>query len=254
MLLDIWSKCKGQTHIHPLNEKAWRIVETQHVTATRKLVDSLEEQTILEELIDSSKPQLSPLLAEYHPLLATPFRYPPLKYGSRFGNKNEHALWYGSLALPIAMAEKAFYQFNFLRASAANFGVIEVALTAFAVQITTQKGIQLTQTPFTKYAALISSPSVYAPSQKLGNAMRRAGVQAFTYQSARAKQSGTNIALFTPKAFSTKKPLQDSFQSWQCIATKSLIEFIRASAIEVESFSFPLQNFLVNGELAQPTN
>ena len=59
----------------------WRAVEAQHVASTRRLVDSNEEQILLETLLEESKPRsFAPL--DY--LLATPFRYPPWTRGSRF--------------------------------------------------------------------------------------------------------------------------------------------------------------------------
>jgi len=72
------------------------MVEAQHVTSTRKLVDSDEEQQILEKEIDHVKPTL-PDDAEFrgiHYLLSTPFRYPPLSHGSRFGTRHERSLWH----------------------------------------------------------------------------------------------------------------------------------------------------------------
>src|SRR5438046_816718 len=110
MAFDVWKECNGIKNIRVINETAWRIVELQEKTSTRKLVDSIEEQKALDELIDESKPTLSISQAMFHPLLYTPFKYPPLKHGSRFGKKTESSLWYGSLNVETTMAEKAFYQ------------------------------------------------------------------------------------------------------------------------------------------------
>lgn len=137
------------------------------LTATSKLVDSLEEQSILEELIESTKPVLAKKLSELHPLLRTPFRYLPLKHGSHFGKRTEHSLWYGSLQLNTAWAEKAFYRFNFLRASQVGYGTVEI-LTVLAVQIKIGKGINLTDHPFCNYTEIISSPISYELRQPLG--------------------------------------------------------------------------------------
>ena len=145
---DLWASNEGINYLTALDEIAWRIVEAQHVTATRKLVDSLDEQILLEEMIESTKPLLAKENINLHPLLYTSFRYPPLKYGSRFGNCYERALWYGSLQIDTAMAERAFYQFNFLRASKADFDLVEIPFTAFSTEIKTKKGIKLTESPF----------------------------------------------------------------------------------------------------------
>lgn len=249
---DIWTKCNGITRICSLNETAWRIVESQEISATRKLVDSLEEQDILEEMIESNKPPLNNDHHNLHPLLYTPFRYPPLQFGSRFGNKIEPALWYGSLKLTTAMFEKAFYKFNFLRASEAQFNIVEERLTAFSTRIKTDKGIKLTASPFAEYTPIISSPTSYDSSQMLGSAMRNADVKAFIFKSARDLNKENNIALFTAAAFSQKKPDESSFQSWQCIAHNHTIEFVRTSSIYPERHYFSIENFMIDGVLPFP--
>jgi len=256
MATKIWTQCNGINHIRLLNETAWRIIESQEMTATRKLVDSFDEQIILDDMIESNKPRVAKEYSNFHSLLYTPFRYPPLKHGSRFGKKMEPSLWYGSLELNVAMSEKAFYLFNFLRASKAKYGIVEQPLTIFSTLIKTDRGIKLSEPPFSKYTSLISSPDSYEISQRLGSAMREANIQAFTYKSARdaAAAAGINIALFTPKAFGHKKPNITSFQSWQCIANNHLIEFSRLSSITRETTSFSVDQFMLNGTLPFPAN
>jgi len=41
-------------------------------------------------------------------LLFPPFRYPPLKWGSRFGTEYQRGLFYGSQLLATALAEVAY--------------------------------------------------------------------------------------------------------------------------------------------------
>lgn len=252
MVVDVWTLCNGAKHICLIQNIAWRIIEAQEMTATRKLVDSLEEQIILEDLIEAEKP---PVLAEYvsyHPLLYTPFRYPPLQYGSRFGKKIEPSLWYGSLELNTAFSEKAFYLFNFLNASEAKFGIVSPQFTAFSAQIKSSKGVKLTSHSFAHYTSLISKPNSYKASQALGAAMRGADIHAFTYYSARDKNKGINVGLFTPSAFQYKNPDEHSFQSWQCIATDKQIEFTQTSAMVSETKQFSLEEFLVGKALVFP--
>ena len=71
----------------------WRAVEAQHVASTRRLVDSNDEQAVLETLLEESKPRsFAPL--DY--LLATPFRYPPGLRGSRFRSAADPGVFYGA--------------------------------------------------------------------------------------------------------------------------------------------------------------
>ena len=53
---EIWRQCKGERHIRPLQGRLVRLVESQEQVATLQLVDTLEEQALLEELLESSKP------------------------------------------------------------------------------------------------------------------------------------------------------------------------------------------------------
>jgi hypothetical protein len=254
MVVDIWTECNGIKQTTLFNETVWRLIEAQENISTRKLVDSFEEQMILEEMVESSKPFIAKEYFHLHPLLYTPFRYPPLKHGSRFGKKTEPSLWYGSLEMRTAMAEKAFYQFNFIRASKAKYGIVEQPLTIFSARVKTESNIKLFASPFSDYTTLISSPDSYEASQKLGSAMREANIQAFSYQSARDQNNGINVALFTPQAFLHKKPDAASFQSWSCISSDELVEFISTSSISINRNSFPLNQFMINGALPFPAN
>ena len=73
MSSNIWTQCAGASRLLSLRLRPWRVVEAQHLVSTRKLVDSLEEQAVLEGLIDSAKPP-DQTAGRLHVLLATPFR------------------------------------------------------------------------------------------------------------------------------------------------------------------------------------
>src|SRR3954463_15070833 len=109
MSSSIWTRCAGDSEIRPLDVSPWRVVEAQHQLSTRKLVDSAEEQMLLEDLIERSKPPAT-AGTRLHYLLATPFRYPPLRHGSRFGSRFVRGIWYGSETRRTAFAEVAYYR------------------------------------------------------------------------------------------------------------------------------------------------
>ena len=252
MTLNIWNECDGKNNITTLNELAWRIVESQDSASTRKLVSSLDEQILLEQMIEEVKPPVPSSYSKLHPLLYTPFRYPPLRHGSRFGRKHEPSLWYGSQKLKTAMADLAFYRFNFLRASEAQFGVVVSQFTAFSVHINTEQAIRLIDDPFSKFRDVISSPVDYSASQELGTVMRDEGISGFNYLSARDPGAGVNIGVFAPAAFAKKLPENVSFQSWQCVADHRVVEFLRTNAIEMETVNFSIDSYLVDGVLPFP--
>ena len=85
MTKNIWTKCGGGKQITQLKETVWRM-ELQNRSFTRNLVDSLEEQEILDRLLEIN------ISYKIDPLLFKPFKYPPLKYGSRFGKRTEPSL------------------------------------------------------------------------------------------------------------------------------------------------------------------
>ena len=67
-------------------------------------------------------------------------------------------------------------------------------------------GLQLQQPPFAAYETLLTDPTDYAITQQLGSVMRVEGVAAFEYVSARDANKGTNVALYTPEAFTVSNP------------------------------------------------
>lgn len=254
MTSDIWNNCRGNKHIIPLQQDAWRVVEDQHNSATRKLVDSLEEHDILEDIIEQVKPKLPEKNRNLnlHYLLATPFRYPPLQHGSRFGKVFEPSLWYGSIELITAFAETAYYRILFLTHTTAKLNMVQTKLSAFPVVIKTNKGIDLSIKPFNKFTKLISSKTNYYHSQALGSVMRAQGVEAFLYYSARDTKQRLNIALFTPMAFKNPTILQNTITSWDCYATTDYVEFSRHT-YQKEYIKFDAEEFMQDHQLPIPT-
>ncbi len=120
MSSSIWTRCGDVSSRRLFAARAFRAVEAQHRISTRKLTDSDAEQVLLEELLEDSKPAVTGELEGLHYLLFTPFRYPPLRHGSRFGVKTERGIWYGSQTLPTCFAEVAYYRLVFLEGTAAD--------------------------------------------------------------------------------------------------------------------------------------
>lgn len=248
----IWTHCGAEANLRRLGGKACRVVEAQHVVSTRKLVDSVEDQQILERLIDESKPPL-PRGAEFdglHYLLSTSFRYPPLAHGSRFGTRAEMSLWYGSARPRTAFAEVAYYRLLFLEGTTADLGPVRVDLSMFRVALRTGRGVDLARAPFDAYRDIIASPDSYAATQRLGREMREDGVEAFRYPSARDRDRGLNYAAFTPGAFVDKVPGVP--ETWHCVATRERVEFTKRDFFEKRTLNFPRSDFEVAGGLPEP--
>ena len=249
----IWTRCAARAELRPLRLRAWRVVEAQHRISTRKLVDSDAEQQLLEELIETGKPPLPADLAPagLHYLLATPFRYPPLRHGSRFAARFERGIWYGSRGPRTAFAESAYYRLLFLAGTAAALAPVMLDLSLFSARVETGAGVDLQAPPFDEHEAAISSPTSYRESQALGADMRAAGVEAFLYRSARDRRGGTCAGVFTPRAFA--RPVPSPPQTWHCVATIDVVEVSKRDVFVRQSFRFPREDFLVGGELPAPT-
>lgn len=225
------------------------MVEAQHKVSTRPLVDSLDEQELLERIIEEVKPP--PPSGERfrggHFLLWTPFRYPPLRNGSRFGRRTEPSLWYGASALMTALAEKAYYQLVFLDGTTADLRV-SVDWTAFSVGVRAARAVDLTRPTFDVHEHDLASPSSYLASQRLGSEMRAAGIEAFLFRSARCPLRGTNVGLFEP-VFAEQQPRE--IRTWRCQATKAACEMFALHGFELP-VAFTRATFEVDGVLPSP--
>ena len=109
----------GQRARSPLTRAAlrhalWRAVEAQHVVSTMALVDSIEEQHVLERLLEDTKPPIPAAAAHLHWLLFTPFRYPPPPGGSRFRGPNDPGVFYGADEIRTACAELGYWRWRHL--------------------------------------------------------------------------------------------------------------------------------------------
>jgi hypothetical protein len=199
------------------------VVESQFRNSTRKLVDSDEEQALLEQLIDErAKAPIPRGFDGVHYLLFTPFRHPPLRHGSRFGTRSERGILYGAKELPTGFAEVAYYRFVFLEGTTADLGEVSTQLTAFRFGIAAARAIDLTQAPFDAFEAQLASKTDYTESQRIGAEMRAAGIQACLYTSARAESRGTCVAVFD-NVFRPKRPIPPE-QAWDCIASRARVE------------------------------
>jgi hypothetical protein len=250
MSSNIWTQCGGKSNLRRLSLLASRVVEAQHQISTRKLVDSLEEQILLEELIEGATPPLLPGTERLHWLLSTPFRYPPLPYGSRFGTREQSGIWYGADGVEAAFAESAYYRFVFRAGTSARLPMITLELTAFQVKLISARAVDLTRPPFVEFEPVISSKSSYDATQALGRAMREEEVEMFRYVSARDPKRGTNVGLFSPAPFQSRRPA--GLSVWFCTHDDRLVEFVLKNAMKKVTHVFRREQFEVDGNLPGP--
>lgn len=244
-----WDACLAGVTAGPISGRLLRLVESQEEVATTQLVSSLERQAVLEDLLEATKPPRRVGTERLHYLLATPFRYPPLKHGSRFGSRIEPSLFYGSLGLDAVLAEAAYYRFVFWQGmTVPPEGKLVTQHTMLEAEYRTERGLQLHAPPFAPHQKLLTHPSDYAATQELGSKMRQAGIEAFEYLSARDPEGGVNVALFTPDALPRNEPV--SMESWLCELTGTQAKFSAGHNRTVHGFELEL--FMVAGEFPQP--
>ncbi|HJK98047.1 MAG TPA: RES family NAD+ phosphorylase, partial [Polyangiaceae bacterium LLY-WYZ-14_1] len=218
------------------------MVEAQHLASTRKLVDSAAEQDVLEDVLEASKPPLPrDGAASLHYLLRTPFRYPPLRHGSRYGRPHERGIFYGSATLRTAFAEVAYYRLLFLSGTAGDLPTLHVELSAFRASLRTDRGVDLTAPPFRGFRHRLASPTDYTETQALGTAMREAGVEAFRAPSARDPEGGDNIGAFTPRVFGRRRP--STPETWLGTVAPDGVELRKKDFFETRTIVFPRRVF-----------
>ena len=248
-MTDIWAACSARAAPVKLGGTVYRLVESQEQVATNSLVRTLAEQALLEDLIESSKPALPAPAAGLHYLLATPFRYPPLPYGSRFGSRFEPSLFYGARSASTALAESAYYRFVFWSGMATPPPAsLHTRHTMFRVNVATDRGLQLQAAPFDEFASELTDRRRYAATQALGTAMRSFGIEAFEYRSARDPAGGIDVALFTPVALASRSP--SILEEWLCDTDAAHVSYYSRHGGGIQEF--PLATFTVDGVLPAP--
>lgn len=218
MSSDTWTLAALSRERRALSGICWRIVESQNRVSTMKLVDTLEEQALLEELLEPTKPPVPEECRDLDYLLFTPFRYgAPYPKGSRFRAAGfTPGVFYGSEAPDVAVAEMAFHRLLFF-ADAPDIPWPRNAgeYTAFSVPFRATLALDLTAQKLVRDADLWTHPTNYEATQSLASRARTADVQAIRYASARVRDNAANLALLTCRTFAARRPA--SRQTWRLL-------------------------------------
>lgn len=189
-----------------------------------KLVDTLAEQAVLEDLLESTKPPVPAECGHLHYLLFTPFRYgAPYPTGSRFRRAGfTPGVFYASDTVATAIAEMSFHRLLFYADSPGtpwpeNAG----EYTVFSVSYAAKAALDLSAPPLNRDRAAWMHPVDYSACQAMADAAREAAVDALRYESVRdpAPGGGTNVAIFSCKAFTARSPR--TRQTWRLFLSAS---------------------------------
>jgi hypothetical protein len=173
-----------------------------------------------------------------------------LRHGSRFGTRWDRGIWYGSDAIHAAFAEVAYYRLLFLEGTEADLDGLETDLSAFRALVATKRALDLTRPWFDRWRGAIASKTSYAETQPFGGAMRDAAVEVCRYVSARDPEGTANLALLTPRVFTTRRPR--ALETWRSVASRDAVEFSKRDYFERRLFRFSRETFLVDGARPHP--
>jgi hypothetical protein len=204
------------------------MVEAQHTASTMKIVDTDDEQNLLEFLLEGSKPALPATAKGLDYLLATPFRYHPLRSGSRFRSITDPGVFYGAESVRTASAELGYWRWRFLKDAVDLVKLQPVAHTAFSADIKTQV-IDLRVSPLSAQAASWLHPSDYSATQALAQVARSAQVGGIQYTSVRDPKPAWCLALLTPQGFAKPKP-NPLMQTWWLAVDQTGVSWRRDNA------------------------
>ena len=191
------------------------------MASTMKVVDTAAEQNMLEALLDNSKPAYPNTAAKLDYLLATPFRYPTRKGGSRFRGANDPGVFYGAESVATAAAELGYWRWRFLLDAPALTHIEPVAHTAFQVALKAQ-AVDLRKHPFNADASWVHK-SDYGPTQAFAQLAREVALGCIVYQSVRNPDAAWCVAVLTPESFAEPRPRPDTQTWWLAVGQYEVI-------------------------------
>lgn len=196
---------------------AWRGVEAQHLVSTMRLVNSLAEQDVLEQLLEAGKPAAPAHPSGQHYLLYSPFRY-RAPFPSRFRATGAQGVWYGAATVETVCAEVAYWRWRFIMDSA---GLISQELstehTLYRAEID-GVALDLTQPPWVDFRSVWTAPNDYSGTQRVSTDAADAGIDWIKYESVR-NPGGECAAVLTPAVLTMSTGTGK--QTWHCKASRT---------------------------------
>jgi len=230
-----WTPRAVASSAAPAQFALWRAVEAQHVVATMALVDTLDEQLVLERLLDASKPPVPAGAETLHYLLFTPFRYGPPPGGSRFRGPTDPGVLYGADEIRTACAELGYWRWRHLLDTPALNAMPARPQTVFRARVATAT-VDLREPPLVRDRTAWTDPADYGPCQRFAAAARDANVGAIRYESVRDPRHGGCTAVLDWRAFARPAPMDS--QTWTLSVTRERVVWQRTDALRSQAFEF----------------
>jgi RES domain len=225
-----WTLAKLSSELRSYERRdVWRLVDAQYRVSTRKLVDSLAEQEILEDLVDATKPPVPSECQGLDDLLSRPFRSAPYPKGSRFRRAGlTPGVYYAAEQPRTAAAEMAFYRLLFFAESPDTpWPANPLQCTGFSATVFSYRSLDLTKPPLDDDRSVWRHPVEYAACQELADAARKAGAEILRYESARdPAMGGVCVAVLSCTAFVAASPppmhvFPRDYQTWRIGVSRS---------------------------------
>ncbi|MCO4054612.1 MAG: RES family NAD+ phosphorylase [Bosea sp.] len=250
----IWTRVALSSEFRRFDGACWRLVEAQHRVSTLKLTDTLAEQSLLEDLIEETKPAIPPDCRHLDFLLATPFRYGAIyPAGSRFRRAGRTlGVYYAAEHPATAVAEMAFYRLLFFAESPATPWPSDAAeYTAFSAAVSSVRLLDLMSEPLSHDSLLWTDVTDYGPCQTFADAARAADADVIRYQSVRDPDRGANLAILMCRAFASPAPVDRQIlerQTWRIRLSPSGVQAI--CEFPRQGLEFPRGTFAADPRIA----
>ncbi len=206
----------------PYRGNLWRVIEGQYRAATMRIVDTDDEQSVLEDILEAAKPPVPAPCQRLDYQFWSPFRYGRYPRASRFRRAGiTPGVWYGSEQALTAVAESVWGGIRFFAASPDTpLPRWPVEHTAVMADIRTDHAVDLTAPPLDSQGAW-DHPDDYTDCLALADRVREAGAQAIRYASVRHPDHRANVAVLDCAAFAQPAPIAS--QTWHILLRPALV-------------------------------
>ncbi|WP_370241354.1 RES family NAD+ phosphorylase [Pararhodobacter marinus] len=226
---------RSEQRYEPYLGNVWRLIEGQYRPATRKITDSVVEQSRLETLLDATKPTIPEECAHLDYQFSTPFRYGCYPRDSRFRRAGPTPGVYYAAEDPLTAAiESAWGSVAFFRASPGTpLPTIPRACSAILAEIRAPVALDLTA-PGNAALGRWTDPVDYGDCLDLADQARARGGEAIRYTSVRDPLARANVAVLTCAAFARPEPLTS--QTWHLHLTGDRVVLTNESLRQTQEY------------------
>jgi len=199
----------------PCAGPVWRCTEAQFRSATVRITDTNAEQALLEDILEDTKPPMTPACRHLHYAFAAAFRYGAYPRDSRFRRRGRTpGVYYASEHMLSAISETIWYRWAFFAASPETpLPRQPVEHTGICADISVAAGHDLTQDADPRW----TDPDDYSACLARADQVRAQGGGLIRYASVRDPDARANVAVLTCAGFAETRP--NGLQGWKILFT-----------------------------------